>query len=256
VHSEPEAPLGLCRVLDEDPDLALAVPPPRRSAAIAECLAGLVRIPAGRLRPTAPRLGRGAIGLLVLDGLLIRRVAVDGRWAAELLGAGDLLRPWQGEEADLGLLGAATGWRVLEPARLAVLDARAAERLARHPELTGALVARALERSRQLAAIMAIIHQPRVQTRLKMLFWLLAQRWGRVSPEGVLLPLRLSHSVLAELLAAQRPTISSALAELARRGELSFEGNCWRLAGWPPAELLALGASGERSVAGAQGPAR
>jgi len=248
VPGELEAPLGVCRLLEEDPDLALAVPPSRRPVAVAECLAALVRVSSGRWSPVAARLGRGGIGLLVLDGLIIRRVGIDGRYAAELLGAGDLLRPWQGEEDDLSPLNAVIGWRVLEPARLAVLDARAAERLARHPELTGALVGRALERSRQLAINMAIVHQPRVQTRVKMLLWLLAQRWGRVCPGGVLLPLRLSHAVLAELLAARRPTVSSALAALARRQEVSFDGRCWRLAGPVPPELVALNGASPPSL--------
>ena len=35
-----------------------------------------------------------AIGLLVLQGLPVRRVGVDGRFGAELLGQGDILRSW------------------------------------------------------------------------------------------------------------------------------------------------------------------
>ena len=42
---------------------------------------------------------RKALGLLVLDGLIIRRVGVAGRFGAELLGDGDLLRPWEREDA-------------------------------------------------------------------------------------------------------------------------------------------------------------
>ena len=43
-----------------------------------------------------------------------------------------------------------TGWRVLEPARVAVLDEAFAARLTRYPELIGGLVARALQRSRNM----------------------------------------------------------------------------------------------------------
>lgn len=62
---------------------------------------------------------------------------------------------------------------------------------------------------------MAIVHQPRVDIRLQMLFWHLADRWGRVRNGQTILPLRLSHSVLADLIAAQRPTVTTALSDLA-----------------------------------------
>jgi CRP/FNR family cyclic AMP-dependent transcriptional regulator len=87
---------------------------------------------------------------------------------------------------------------------------------------------------------MAIAHYPRVDTRLHTLFWHLAGRWGRMRPDGVLLPLRLTHSVLADLIAARRPTVSSALAELSRRGVLSSGEEGWHLRGEPPCELLEL----------------
>jgi CRP-like cAMP-binding protein len=151
--------------------------------------------------------------------------------------------------------------------RLALLDRRAAARLARHPELTGRLVARALERSRSLAVNMAIVHHPRVEVRLHMLFWHLAGRWGRVRVDGMALPLRLTHTVLADLVAARRPTVSGAMSELARRGLICPVQNGWLLSGEPPGELLELqqAASGERpcppgetrsaaSLAGADGP--
>ncbi len=50
-----------------------------------------------------------------------------------------------------------------------------------------------------------------------MLLWHLADRWGRVRSEGVVLPLRLTHSVLADLVAARRPTVTTSLSELARQ---------------------------------------
>ena len=115
-----------------------------------------------------------------------------------------------------------------------------AGRLARYPELTGQLVARALQRSRNLAANMAIVHQPRVDVRLHMLFWQLADRWGRVRRDGIIVPLRLTHAVLADLVAARRPTVSGALSELAERGLLRPTDTAWLLAGDPPGEMVEL----------------
>jgi hypothetical protein len=182
---------------------------------------------------------RAGIGLLILDGLLLRRVGIDGRFGAELLGEGDLLRPWQGDDIE-STLSQTTRWRVLEATRLAVLDVEAARCLAEYPEVTGSLVARALERARNLAINMAIVHQARVHIRLQMLLWHLADRWGRVRSEGVILPMHLTHAVLADLVAARRPTVTTALSQLTRQRLVAPADDGWLLIGDPPGELLEL----------------
>ncbi|MGH2894015.1 MAG: helix-turn-helix domain-containing protein, partial [Solirubrobacteraceae bacterium] len=215
---------------------------PLRAQAIEDCVVSVRSVGRGRWRAdsgAASWVGPGGIGLLVLDGLLLRRVGVDDRFGAELLGEGDLLRPWQGEQP-AGTLSRTTGWRVLEATRLAVLDEAAARLMATYPQLIGALVGRALERSRSLAVNMAIIHQARVNVRLLMLLWHLADRWGRVRSEGVVLPLHLTHSVLADLVAARRPTVTSSLTELARQELVEPQTRGWLLRGEPPGELLEL----------------
>jgi CRP/FNR family transcriptional regulator, cyclic AMP receptor protein len=229
----------ICHVLREDPDLLEAIPVAEREQAVDTCIAPVARIRRGRWNGEWPDLTENAIGLLVLHGLLVRRVGIDGRFGAELLGQGDMLRPWQGEDAQ-PTIPQTTGWRVLEPTRVATLDDRVAHRFARYPELTGRLVGRALERSRKLAVNMAIVHQPRVEVRLHMLFWHLADRWGRVRRDGVVVPIRMTHSVLADLVAARRPTVSTSLAELAKRRLVWAEDDEWLLAGDPPTELLEL----------------
>lgn len=228
-----------CRVLEEDPPLAEAVPAVQRDTAIRECLAHCLSLPAGRWLAGQPqtKMAGEAIGLLVLSGLLIRRAGVDDRFGAELLGAGDLLRPWQGEE-DPPTLPVTTGWRVIEPARIAILDESFARRAARYPTLTGRLVGRAMQRSRNLVVNMAIVHQTRIDVRLQMLLWHFARRWGRVRADGVVLPLPLTHSVLADLTASQRPTVTTALTELAREGLIRQTNNGWLLLDQPPGELM------------------
>lgn len=227
----------LCRVLQEDPELAEAIPGSRRAGAIRECLARSVFLPAGRwLAESEAALSGEAIGVLMLSGLLIRRVGVDGRFGAELLGAGDLLRPWQGEE-DPATLTVTTGWRVIEPAHVALVDESFARRAVRYPALLGRLVGRAIQRSRSLAVNMAIVQQTRVDIRLQMLLWHLARRWGRVRADGVFLPLPLTHAVLADLTAARRPTVTSALSELARDGLIQQTDDGWLLFDQPPGEL-------------------
>jgi CRP/FNR family transcriptional regulator, cyclic AMP receptor protein len=172
------------------------------------------------------------IGLLVLEGLLLRRVIVEGRSGAELLGPGDVVRPWS--EAVDPTLRQATAWRALQITRLAVLDTPAVERIAEYPELLRILLERSVERSRRLAVNMAIVHRPRVDVRLQLLFWHLADRWGRVRNGRTILPLSLSHSVLADLIAAQRPTVTTALSDLASRGIVRPAPDGWVLLAPPP----------------------
>jgi CRP-like cAMP-binding protein len=167
-------------------------------------------------------------------------VGIDGRFGAELLGEGDLLRPWQWE-SDSPTLPLETGWTIVEPARLALLDEEFARRcLGRYPELVSPLVGRAMQRARNLAVNMAIVHQARVDIRLHMLLWHLAGRWGRVRSEGTVLRMRLTHAVLADLVAARRPTVTSAISELVRGGRVQTSGDEWLLLGEPPSELASL----------------
>jgi CRP/FNR family transcriptional regulator, cyclic AMP receptor protein len=222
-----------CHVLIEDADLAEVIPVERRARAIDELTAPLLHVGKGKLE--APKgFPEHALGLLVIKGLLLRRVAVDGRPGAELLGECDLLRPWQSDEVPT--LPMTSEWSVLAPARLAVLDDTFARHLANYPELASRLVERAVRRSRRLVINMAIVHDARVDERLRMLFWHLAARWGRVRGDGVVLPLPLTHAVLAELVAARRPTVTSALSELSRQGVVEVVSDGWLLLGSPPSD--------------------
>lgn len=239
MSAELDRPIEACHVLLRDSELAEAVPATLRERAIHECVARAVRLHPGRWTAQGADRLRDGIGMLIVEGLLIRRVGVDERYGAELLGEGDLLRPWQGEE-EPQTLSVTTGWRVLQPALVALLDEQFALRIAPYPRVGSRLVGRALARARNLAINMAIVHQARVEVRLQMLLWHLASRWGKVSSSGVMLPLRLTHTVLADLVAARRPTVSSAVSELARRGLVESGGGGWLLKGEPPGELVEL----------------
>jgi CRP/FNR family transcriptional regulator, cyclic AMP receptor protein len=231
----PEVGPGVCHILLEDPDLAEAVPAPRREEVVNACAVREIRLPAGPW-PGDDAASAEGIGMLVLEGLLIRHAGIEGRFGAEVVGRGDLIRPWQDESGTL-TLPLSTTWIATEPTRLALLDQRFASLLGRYPTLTGRLLARAIRRARHLAVNMAIVHQARVDVRLHMLFWLLASRFGRVRGDGVFVPLRLTHAVLAELVAARRPTVTSALSALGRAGLLRALEDGWLLSGEPPGEL-------------------
>jgi CRP-like cAMP-binding protein len=180
----------------------------------------------------------------VLTGLMIRRVGIEGRYGAELIGEGDLLRP--NDESVSPLLPLSTDWSIVLPTRLAALDLEFEQHLTRYPELGRSLIARALQRSKNLSVNMAIVHQARVDVRLHMLLWHLAARWGRVRSDGTVLRLRLTHSVLADLVAARRPTVTTALSDLARRGLVKTDGETWVLSGEAPGDLVTVAREGDR----------
>ena len=168
----------------------------------------------------------------------MRRVGLGGRYGCEVLGPGDLLRPW---EPDTWVtIPFETRWRVMTAARLAMLDLRFAHRAGPYPEVAGALLERVMQRSRSLAISMAIARNPRVQRRLLMLLWHLADRWGRVRPDGVCVPLPLTHELLGDMVVAQRPSITLGLKGLQATGELRRDGKDWVLLGTPPAELTSV----------------
>ena len=225
---------GRAFVLEVDSELGALVAEAQRGAARQASVAGVLELPAGSwdARAVAGRARHG-YGLLVLEGLLVRRVGNAGRYGAELLAAGDLLRPWEFDGDDT--IGFETSWRVLTGTRMAVLDLRWAERMASFPRLGPALAGRALYRARRVTAMMAIAQQPRLDDRLWMLFWELADRHGRVHPDGVHVDLPLTHEVLSHLVAARRPSVSGALARLAQQGRVCRNAGGWVLRGPPPA---------------------
>lgn len=231
-------------VLDEDPELRALVADSRYEAARAASIATVLSIPVGNWDGHADaQHARGGFGLLVFDGLLVRRVGFDGRWGAELLGHGDLLRPWESDGESSGTLPFETSWRVMTPLRVAALDLHWAARMGAYPQIAAELVGRALRRSRRLAASMAIVQVPRLDERLWMIFWELADRWGKVHPDGVHLDVPLTHELLSHLAAARRPSVSGALTRLAESGRVKRVGRAWVLYGDPPDPGAGVGAT-------------
>jgi CRP/FNR family transcriptional regulator, cyclic AMP receptor protein len=209
-------------LLDADPDLGSGLNAQDFDVARRYAVAGVIEIDAQSWDPSAISAAAedGWLGLFVLDGLLMRRVTVGKRAACELFGVGDLIRPWD-SDGEYDPLPISLDWLVLRPGRLAVLDTAFALRIARWPSITSRLVGKVAQRARYLALTQAVTHLPRTHARLLMLFWLLAERWGRVGPDGVHVTLPLTHEVLAVLVGSHRPTVTIALQRLARAGLLT-----------------------------------
>ncbi len=63
----------------------------------------------------------------------------------------------------------------------------------------------------------AVARLPRIEDRLAIFFSWLCDRWGRVGREEMLIPIPLSHELIARAIGAQRPPVTSALSQLAKR---------------------------------------
>jgi hypothetical protein len=224
------------RLLELDPELGSGLAPDELQLASRYARVQTAELERGIYEPWSigdPKL----LGLLVLDGLLIRSVQVAERRCGELVGAGAIVRPWDhfGEFAPMPF---EVHWRVIAPVRLALLDESLVKVASRWPALTHGIVRRAIERSHALAFDVAIHSLQHIELRLLVLFWHLADRFGRVTPDGIVVPIKLSHGDIAELIGSQRPSTSLRLGELARRGTLMRRADrTWLLRGEPPEEL-------------------
>lgn len=218
-------------VLDADPELGERLPADEFDAARRALIARVVVIEPGAWQPALhwTEDDHPALGLLVLDGLITRQISVAGRPSTELMGAGDLLRPWD-LDSDLGIP-LDVHWSVMQRARLAVLDQRFLLAAARWPAVIDALASRGQRRARWLAFQLAMKQIMRVEGRLLVLLWALSERWGVMTPRGVHVRLKLTHEALGKLVGARRPSVTTALGALADAGALERVPDGYRLYG-------------------------
>ena len=235
---------ALIRVADAFPEAVGNLDPERSELARRHALAMLDALAAGRWQPPMEVQDQpGHLGLLVVEGLLTRDVVLGGATATEIVGRGDILRPadHDGESAPVPF---GVEWTVLESTRVAVLDRRFALEFGHCPEMLEALMRRAIRRVHSLALHLAVSHLRRVDTRLLVLLWHLADRWGRVEPNGVHVPMRLTHQTLGRLVGAQRPSVTTALKQLAGAGHVArMDDGTWLLCGEPPDTLKRIRAT-------------
>jgi hypothetical protein len=225
-------------IVEADPDLGELLDERELERARREALARVQQLSRGAWDVGAAREAEvHHRGFLIIDGLLSRDVEVMGRRCVELIGPGDVMRPWSWDEEGSHVQ-AEVGWQVLEETRLAVLDHGLVVRIVPWPQLGLELFNRGTRRAHHLAVALAIAHHQRVEDRLLLTLWHLAERWGRVHSDGIVLPLPLSHQRLADLVGAHRPTVTTAMGELTRAGAISRrDGGDWVLHGSPPEQL-------------------
>lgn len=235
--AQPRAPRTV-RVLEADPRLCDGLPPHEVALAANHVVAPVIELPVGDWLPGDSVEVADGVGVLLLSGVILRQVRVGTREAAELIGPGEVLRPLDADEGLLAPVPYATTWCVVQEAELVVLDARFAQVAGRWPSILGTVFARMACRARSNTVLLAIAQLGGLELRLLALLWHLADRFGRVERDGVVIPLRLTHEVLARLAGAQRPSVTTALSRLKRSGlARRGPGGTWVLHGEPPPEL-------------------
>jgi CRP/FNR family transcriptional regulator, cyclic AMP receptor protein len=231
---------GSARVLELDPELGLRIPASEISRAREELVASVLDLPVGHWDVPHREGARGRLGYLILEGLLARDMTIAGRTATELLGEGDVVQPWVAHREE-GLVRYRVGWNVLMPVRLAILDEDFGRSLACWPQVTSALLERAIRRTHRMSIHETLLQLSPVETRLLVLFWHLSERWGRVTPAGIALRLRLPHALLGQLVGCRRASVTTALQHIYATGQLERRPDgTWLLTGDPPHELASV----------------
>lgn len=225
-------------VLQCDPDLAEDLSEEELESARGQVVAELVDYPTGPWAVGPDDFEQSAsFGLLLIEGLLAREVTVADYTCAELLGPGDVLQPWLrvGPEQSVAT---EVDWDVVQPVRAALLGRRFSESASSWPEIPAAVSRRLMQRTHWLAFHLAVCGLRRVEERLLLVLWHLADRWGTVTPQGVRLDLRLTHDLLAAVTGSRRPSVTNGLRRLTAEGLIQPRPRSrWLLLGQPPAEL-------------------
>jgi CRP-like cAMP-binding protein len=219
----------LVPLLEFDRSLIDCVPGPRRDVARRALVVTVLELEPGLW--SAPEIDPAkSFGFLIGHGMVVRETRINGSRGIEPLGPGDIVRPWQEDAASF----ATSNLEVLSPSRVGVLDREFALRAARFPELIANLMERVMLRSRYLAINAAIDGLVGVRQRLAILMWAFAERWGVLREGAIFLPVEFQHSALAYLVAARRPSVSTAIGELQKAGVLARVDGGWMLYGDPP----------------------
>jgi CRP/FNR family transcriptional regulator len=111
--------------------------------------------------------------------------------------------------------------RAIEPSEVMLVEREQLDAWMAVPEVAANLVRvlSAQVADRELAVAIAL--EPRVERRLLLKIQQLAERWGRVTPRGIRLDLRLTHQELADMVGAVRESVTIALRNLARQRVLA-----------------------------------
>jgi CRP-like cAMP-binding protein len=189
------------------------LPPERADRARSAVRVPTIGVRRGAWDAVADAAEHSSHSFIVVSGALLRRVVAGHREGAELLGPGDLVQPAAETDGDVT-------WRAVTDVVLAAVDDQALAEAGAVPEIITALLQAAVTRTNAVARQLVLAQWSSADERLLATFRTLADRWGVVTRDGVALPGFLTHSVLAPIVGARRPSVTTALKRLAASGAL------------------------------------
>ena len=217
-------------------------PTPSRARRLEGALRQVVRLPAGPIDAAL----RGHAAMIVRSGFAVHRLALGPMGSTELLGQGDVV--FGGTLDETASLPARTSIEAIQPVELTLLGPQLSDAIARDPVLGVSLLQAQQQRVDRARVLQAIAHIIRVDVRLLALLWHLADRWGRVTPDGVRLTLPLTHRVLGQLIGARRPSVTTAVGALESQEAIARLDDGWMLLGDPEEHLAQLVSESVRAV--------
>jgi CRP/FNR family transcriptional regulator, cyclic AMP receptor protein len=170
-----------------------------------------------------------AFDFLIVDGVVLKETTLARRSALELLGPGDVLAP---PLASIYQLESRAVSRYLAhgPVSLATIGPHFQQARSRWPGIADFLHESLGRQTHRASMNLAMLHLARIEDRLIALFADLAERFGHVSADGILLDLPLTHDIIGGLVGSRRPTVTLALQRLAALGVVErLENNRWQV---------------------------
>jgi CRP/FNR family transcriptional regulator, cyclic AMP receptor protein len=161
-----------------------------------------------------------AFDFIVADGVVLKQTSYAGRNSLELLGSGDVLAPPLTPSRQLESR-ATSSYQAHGQASLAVIESRFRTAARRWPQLSDVLHDRLARQTHRASMHLAILHIARADDRVLALFSDLAERFGQVTSDGIVIDVELTHALIGQLIGSRRPTISAALEQLSTTGTLT-----------------------------------
>ena len=171
-----------------------------------------------------------AFGFVIVEGIVLKETTLAHRSALELHGPRDVLPPPLTAVRQLESR-AVSRYLAHGPVSLDAIETHFRQAARRWPGITDILHDRLGRQTHRASMHLAMLHLPRIEDRVIALFSDLAERFGRVTADGILIDLPLTHEEIGGLVASRRPTVTIALHKLAADGLLErLNDKRWKLA--------------------------
>jgi CRP-like cAMP-binding protein len=105
------------------------------------------------------------------------------------------------------------------------LQRQSVEEVQRSPESLKSFYQQSLKRLRQTEALIAMLGYRRIDDRIRQLLLLLAGQLGQSTDQGVRIPVRLTHHLMANATGTTRVTVTRIMGELKKEGWLKLDQN-------------------------------